>query len=171
MVDVGRVAHPRVSMNDGTPEGQTAAGQRQREADTTFFTQVQNALNGVVRNTQNHDKTLAQWRDYLNNFHENHKVSYESLVDRVRALETQVGVVEGTQKLQAEVDQKLGAQVDAGVAEVERVKAIVEAKVDRIDGVFITEMDGMKATYKNEVEAMKSIIEQKVEDITAELVK
>ena len=96
MVDVGRVAHPRVDMSDGSPEGQAAGCVRQRHAGAAFFVQVQDALNGVVQNVQNHDKFLAQWRDYLNNFHENHKVSYESLVDRVQTLENQVKVVEGT---------------------------------------------------------------------------
>ena len=37
MVDVGRVAHPRVGMNDGSPQGVAAAGERQRQADESFF--------------------------------------------------------------------------------------------------------------------------------------
>ena len=103
--------------------------------------QVQGTLNGVVQNMHGHDKLLDGWRAYLHDFHENHRVSYDAMVERVKTLENQVKVMEGTQTLQGDVDHKLGVQVEAGIAELERVKAIVETKTDEIDNVFVTETE------------------------------
>ncbi len=75
MVDVGRVAHPRVDMSDGSPEGQAAGSERQRQADTLFFAQVQESLNGLVQNVQSHNHVLKQWPEYQHQFHDNHKTS------------------------------------------------------------------------------------------------